>query len=406
MFSKSGARKIFNTLKEKVKLIRMTTVPISMNIILKGQLSFINQFYEVIGVTGDDSKHFGQIRMREGIRMHPINMERNISLIKDMLSIIKLYYFFINERPAIVHTQTPKAGLLGMVAAWFAGVPVRLHTVGGMPLMGTKGFKRWLLKVMERLTYACAHRVYPNSTGLMNIIVNEKLCHQNKLKVLANGGSNGVDTEYFDPAVFENQELSKAIVREKYGFTEKDFIFLFVGRMAIEKGFSELVAAFEEIQKVEFNRVPKLLLIGTFERHYGVLGNQLKERIESNSDIVTLGRFDDVRPFYWLSDIYVFPSYREGFPNTLLEAGAMGLPIIATDINGCNEIVADGINGLLIAPKSSDELFQAMKKSIDLKLSFNTVQKNRMIIEQKFKSAILWEELLEQYGKFCLEKSL
>ncbi|MCX8491160.1 MAG: glycosyltransferase family 4 protein [Cyclobacteriaceae bacterium] len=393
-------------MKEKVKLIRMTTVPISMNIILKGQLSFINQFYEVIGVTGYDTKHFEECKNREGIRMQVVEMSRTISVFKDFQSLIKLFLFFKKEKPGIVHSHTPKAGLLGMLAAWLANVPVRLHTVGGMPLTETKGFKRMLLSAMERLTYACAHRIYPNSLGLLKIIQQENFCPNHKLHVLANGSSNGVNVDYFNPEALGNPEEVRTIWRSKMNVNPTALVFCFVGRIAREKGITELIEAFDQLRNTFREQEFKLLLIGLFEKMYGALTTDIQHIIRSHPDIIAPGRFDDVRPYYLLSDVYVFPSYREGFPNTLLEAGAMGLPIIATNINGCNEIVTEGVNGLLIAPKRSDELFQAMKKVIDPKFRKDMGQRSRMIIEEKFKRTILWDELLEQYDKYCLEKGL
>ena len=131
--------------KSKPKLVRITTVPISMNIILKGQLEFMNKYFEVVGVTGYDEKHFNDCRDREGIRMEVVEMSRTINIIKDIKSLILLYFLFRREKPQIVHSHTPKAGLLGMLAAQLARVPIRLHTVGGMPLTEAKGVKRKLL---------------------------------------------------------------------------------------------------------------------------------------------------------------------------------------------------------------------------------------------------------------------
>lgn len=384
----------------KPKLIRITTVPVSMNIILKGQLAFMNQYFQVIGVSAWHPKHFPEIAEREGIDMVQVKMARGISLWKDIKAMFSLYFLFRRERPTIVHTQTPKAGLVGMIAAWLARVPVRLHTVGGLPLLGTSGFKRVLLVFLERLTYRCALRVYPNSNGLQEILVKEKLAHLHKFKVLGNGGSNGVNTSFFDSQ--EVKHLTRPKLRNQFGIAEDTFVFLFVGRMAAEKGFAELLDAFEKLQQKYGAGKIKLLLIGTFEEDHGVLSQDLKNRILTNPDIVKPGRFDDVRPFYFLSDVYVFPSYREGFPNTLLEAGAMGLPIIATDINGCNEIITSGKNGILIPIKNTSALLEAM-----VELMTNTTKREQLAAEarrtivEKFSREILWEALLREYKDFA-----
>lgn len=387
------------TIQKKNKLIRITTVPVSMNIILKGQLAFMNQYFRVIGVSAWHPKHFPEIKEREGIDMIHVKMARGISLWRDIIALLNLYILFRKEKPTIVHTQTPKAGLVGMVAAWFARVPVRLHTVGGLPLLGTTGLKRNLLVFLERLTYRCALRVYPNSNGLKSILVKEKLTHERKLKVLGNGGSNGVNTNFFDPK--EMKHLTRSMLRNQLSITDEAFVFLFVGRMAEEKGFAELIDSFEKLQQKYNAAKIKLLLIGTFEEDHGVLNQELKNRILTNPDIIKPGRFDDVRPFYLLSDVYVFPSYREGFPNTLLEAGAMELPIIATDINGCNEIVVHGQNGVLIPVKDSSALLGAMDELMTNKTKRNQfVAEARKIIVSKFSHEVMWNALLKEYKEF------
>jgi glycosyltransferase involved in cell wall biosynthesis len=377
-----------------------------MNIILRGQLKFLNQYFQVIGATGFDQKHFVEIGKREGIKMINVEMARDISPLKDLAALWKLFKVFQAEKPLIVHTQTPKAGLLGMVAARLAGVPIRLHTVGGLPLLGASGLKRKVLNAMERITYSCAHKVYPNSKGLKNIILDLNFCNSRKLKVLANGGSNGVDTDYFYPEFDGDPAAARRRLRQQYNVDLNDFVFLFVGRIAREKGIEELVTSFENLQRQTPNQRLRLMFIGTFEEFYGAIGETLKNRIRNNPGILHLGRFDDVRPFYLISDVYVFPSYREGFPNTLLEAGAMGLPAIATNINGCNEIISEGLNGILIPPQQAQPLETAMKTMIvDEGKRKEIASRSRKVIEEKFKRQVLWHALLEEYEILARSKS-
>jgi glycosyltransferase involved in cell wall biosynthesis len=379
----------------KPKILRIVTAPISMNIILKGQLAYMNQHFEVVGVTAYDEKHFNEIKNREGIRMHAVSLARAISPLQDLKALWQIIRIIRHERPDIVHSHTPKAGLLGMLAAWLLRVPVRMHTVGGMPLMEVTGLKRRLLNLLERITYGCAHRVYPNSKGLFEFIVEQKFCPPTKLKVLANGGSNGINTDHFSPDFWPNALEERQKMRQSLGITESDLVFCFVGRIAREKGMGELLTAFERLQK---HHSIKLILVGTFEKHYGVLDAQVVQAIENNPDILFLGRFDDVRPYYALSDVFVFPTYREGFPNALLEAGAMQLPCIATDINGCNEIVQHRRNGLLIPPKSEVALHDAMLEMIaqpDERTQL--AQQARQDIVAMFRREFVWNSLLEEY---------
>jgi len=382
---------------KKPKLVRITTVPVSMNIILKGQLQFMNQFFEVIGVTGYDEKHFEDVRKREGIRMEDIKMERRIAPFADLMSLWNLYRFLKKEQPEVVHTHTPKAGLLGMLAAWLARVPVRLHTVAGMPLMEVKGPKRILLNVIEKITYACAHKVYPNSKGLKDFILDQEFCAPQKLKVIANGASNGVNTAIFKPDFVENHHQYRRDLRMKLGIPPDYIVLGFVGRIAREKGMQELFDAFSVLQK-EGKYKLKMVLIGLFEKQYGQLGEELEDQLQNHPDIHALGRFDDVRPYYLISDIFVFPSYREGFPNAVMEAGAMGLPSIVTDINGCNEIVVDGENGIIIPPKNSEKLKVALQQLLDDAAGRDRIAKKaRPRIEDYFRRELIWESLLEEY---------
>lgn len=391
--------------RNKPKLIRLTTVPISMNIILRGQLAFMNNFFEVVGVTGWDDKHFMECSAREGIRMHAVQMARTISIGKDLVALWKLYSFFKKEKPTIVHTHTPKAGLLGMVAAYLARVPVRLHTVGGMPLLEVTGRRRLILNFTERLTYACAHKVYPNSAGLKQIIEDHKFCDEGKLTVIGNGGSNGVDLENFNPHFAGERTKVINEYRTRLGIDPDALVFLFVGRIAREKGIHELLQAFTGLRNFYPHKNLKLLLIGPFEKAYGVLDEKIKDQIQTDRDIIAPGRFDDVRPYYLLSDVYVFPSYREGFPNTLLEAGAMELPSIVTNINGCNEIVDDDVNGLIIPAKDSNALFQAMAAMIDDEKRMSLSAKARAVIASKFGREIVWNGLLNEYQSLVKIKS-
>jgi glycosyltransferase involved in cell wall biosynthesis len=369
---------------------------VSMNIILKGQLAFMNQYFDVVGVTGYHEKHVRDIVSREGVRVHTIEIARAISPWRDMVALWKLYRFFRLERPDMVHTHTPKAGLLGMLAAWLARVPVRLHTVAGLPLMEVTGIRRVVLNIAERVTYFCAHRIYPNSRGLHKVILDSHFCDAEKLKVLANGASNGINVDFFKPDYAGDLSANRQSLRKQYGVHEHEIVFCLVSRIAREKGIKELLEAFLSMRTA--GMPIKLLLIGTFEEHYGKPDEETKSIISTHPDIISPGRFDDVRPFYSMSDIYVFPSYREGFPNSLMEAGAMGLPSIATDINGCNEIIEPGVNGILIPVKSVDALQREMTRLVqDVPLRKQLASAARPMITERFNRELIWKAMLEDY---------
>ncbi len=380
------------------KLIRITTVPISFKVLLKGQLRFMaSNGFDVKGVSSE-GEELKEVRENEGIVMEAINMSRKITPFQDLKSLWEMWNFLRKEKPQIVHTHTPKAGIIGMLAARLAGVPHRLHTVAGLPLMEATGIKRKILNFVEKLTYSSATRVYPNSKGLYDFILQNNFTQSNKLKIIANGSSNGINTTFFSPD--QVSETEWVALREKLNIQPDDFVFVFVGRIVSDKGINELIKAFSELQAVENNELMgiKLLLVGGLENDLDPLNPETLAEINQNKDIISVGFQQDVRPFFAISDALAFPSYREGFPNVVMQAGAMGLPSIVSDINGCNEIIVEGENGLIIPPKNVEKLKEKMltlagDKNLYIKLKENS----RRMIENRYEQSVVWNALLEEY---------
>jgi len=380
----------------KNKLIRITTIPISLEKLLSGQLRFMNSYYDVIAVSSDKEK-LEKLGVSQKVAVFPLEMTRQITPLKDILAVFKLYLFLKKNKPLVVHTHTPKAGIVGMLAAKLARVPVRLHTVAGLPLLETIGFKRKILNNIEKLTYSCATKVYPNSYGLLDIIKQNNFCKSKKLKVIANGSSNGIDTNYFHPDLISNGQ--KISLKSTLLLKENDFVFLFVGRLVKDKGINELIVAFEKLQTE--NQNIKLLLVGNFEDDLDPLFTTTINSINTNSNIILTGFQNDVRPYFAVSNCLVFPSYREGFPNVVLQAGAMELPSIVSDINGCNEIVQENYNGLIIPAKNENALFEAMKKMVIETTLVNKMKTNcRLMIVSKYDQKLVWEAILLEYRTF------
>ena len=377
----------------KPTLIRITTVPLSLEKLLTGQLHFMSSFYNVIAVSSDNES-LEKYGVSENIEVFPLEMTRQITPLQDLIAVVKLYFFFKKANPFIVHTHTPKAGIVGMLASKLAGVPNRLHTVAGMPLLEQTGIKRKVLDFVEKLTYSFATKVYPNSFKLKEIIIQNKYCSEKKLKVLANGSSNGIDSSYFDNSHFSQKYRDN--LKKELGIKPSDFIFIFVGRLVTDKGINELVCAFLEIQKSI--KDSKLLLVGPYEQELDPLKEETLNHINSNASIHVLGYQKEVRSYFAISDCLVFPSYREGFPNVVLQAGAMGLPSIVTNINGCNEIIMDGKNGIVIPVKDSNALYFAMKKIIEERTLRVYLQENsRPNIISRFEQKVVWEAILAEY---------
>jgi len=372
-------------------------VPLSLKVLLKGQLRFMaSNGFDVKGVSSE-GEELREVHENEGIAVEAITMSRKITPFQDLKSLWEMWNFLRKEKPQIVHTHTPKAGIIGMLAARLAGVPHRLHTVAGLPLMEATGTKRKILNFVEKLTYSSATRVYPNSKGLYDFILQNNFTQSNKLKIIANGSSNGIDTTFFSPD--QVTELERVTLREKLNIQPDDFVFVFVGRIVSDKGINELIKAFSELQTVENKPAGiKLLLVGGLENDLDPLNPETLAEINQNKDIISVGFQQDVRSFFAIADALVFPSYREGFPNVVMQAGAMGLPSIVSDINGCNEIIIEGENGLIIPSKNVEKLKEKMltlakDKNLYTKLKGNS----RRMIENRYEQSVVWNALLEEY---------
>jgi glycosyltransferase involved in cell wall biosynthesis len=374
----------------KPKLIRTSTIALSLDYLLKGQLSFLNHHYEVVAVSGQDA-HLENVAQREGVRTINVEMQRAIRPLQDLVSLWKLFWVFKKEKPQIVHSITPKAGLLSMLAAKMAGVPIRIHTFTGLIFPSKKGMLQQLLIAMDRLLCWAATNIIPEGNGVKNDLITYKITAK-PLVVLANGNVNGIDTHYFSPEVIpakEKENLRKALQLEP-----SDFVYVFVGRLVGDKGINELVAAFKNLSNADV----KLLLVGPYEKELDALKAATLQEIEQNKNILTVGFQQDVRAYFAISDVLVFPSYREGFPNVVMQAGAMGLPSIVTNINGCNEIITEGVNGTIIPVKDAEAIYIAMKKMIN-EVDFRShLQYNaRQIIVSRYEQKVVWEAILAEY---------
>ncbi len=376
------------------KLIRVTTVPISLGKLLQGQLKFMSQYYEIIGVSSSGDDQLDIVSENEEVPVIPVEMTRKITPLQDLKAVYQLYKIFKKEKPTIVHSHTPKAGTLSMIAAKMAGVPHRLHTIAGLPLLEAKGSKRILLDTVEKITYGCATKIYPNSTGLHTIVTDNKYTSSKKLKVIGNGSSNGIDTSFFDPSLYSEEE--NVVLSKSLGIDPNDIVIVFVGRLVTDKGINELIRAFKKINEIHTN--VKLLLVGTYEKDLDPLLPDIEKEINTNTNIIMVGWQDDVRPYFAISDLLAFPSYREGFPNVVMQAGAMGLASIVTDINGCNEIVTDGENGKIIPVKDTEALFNSIKILVeDHELRKNIAARARASITSRYERTYIWKELLKEY---------
>jgi glycosyltransferase involved in cell wall biosynthesis len=373
------------------KLIKVSTVPMSLDTFCEGQLKMLSQHYEVVAVSSPD-KELETIREREGVRTVAVAMERHISIFKDIASLVNMIRVFRRERPDIVHSMTPKAGLISMLAARITGVPVRMHTYTGLVFPTATGMKQKILIWMDKLLCACATYINPEGNGVKNDLIKFGITKK-PLHIIANGNVRGINLNYYS----RTEDVMKRASALK---DDSRFTFCFVGRLVGDKGLNELVEAFEKLKDNGISNI-RLLMVGPKEANLDPLKHDTLEIMDEDSDIMLCGNQSDVRPYYAASDAFVFPSYREGFPNTVLEAGAMGLPSIVTDINGSNEIISDKENGLIIPSHDADALYRAMKYFVENKDEIGRMgTKAREVIEQKFEQGMIWGELLKVYQSF------
>lgn len=382
------------------KLIRVSTVAVSLDILLRGQLSFLKNYFNVIAISGND-EHLKNVSQREKVKTIAITISRKISIINDIISLIKLYFIFKKEKPQIVHSITPKAGLLSMLAARLVGVPIRIHTFTGLIFPYRTGVMFHLLKLMDRITCRMATHIIPEGEG-----VKCHLLHYNITKkpiyVLANGNVNGVNPLYFST---ESVPEKRQDLREMYSYLNTDIIFVFVGRLVVDKGIVELIDAFLSLT-LRYSNI-QLLLVGPFESKLDPLPEATLQTMNNHPKIKNVGFQEDIRPFLKMSDALVLPSYREGFPNVLLQAGAMGLPCVVTNISGCNEVIHHKENGLIVKLKDKNDLLLAMEELINnSELRIQLGAQSRPKICKEYTNDIVWNAQLEFYKKCINEKTI
>lgn len=378
-----------------MKIIRACTVSMSLGFV-EGMLPDLKKKYEVV-LLSSPGPEMETIVKKYGVKTIAIPMERHISLKKDIVSLYKLIKVFRRERPQMVHSMTPKAGLLCMVAAWLTKVPVRIHTFTGLVFPTAQGLKRKILMLTDTITCACATHIIPEGEGVKADLQNNKITSK-PLKVLGYGNVKGIDMTRFS--------RREPVMKIAEGLRNPDvFTFLFVGRIVRDKGINELVAAFKRLNE-EFPKT-RLWLVGFFEENLDPVSTMTKSTIENNKSIEAVGEQsgDSLLAYYAASDCFVFPSYREGFPNTVIEAGAMDLPCIVTDINGSREIICQGENGIIIPSKNEEMLYKSMKQMLTDKNGREFMANNaRRMIADRFEQTYVRQCLYNYYEEVLSHK--
>ncbi|MBD9484615.1 glycosyltransferase family 4 protein [Pseudomonas sp. PDM14] len=385
--------------KAKKKLLVVTTVPETLSTILKGQPAFLARHFDLRLATslGDEVI---LITSNEGLELSIVPMVRGISPVRDLLSVMRMIVLLRQMRPDAVHSYTPKAGLVTMIAAWLCRVPVRIHTFTGLIFPTASGAKQKLLIWIDRLICACATRVVPEGQGVAQDLRRFGITHK-PLQVIGSGNIAGVDTAYFNPADTHSVERAQTL-RSALGIADSAFVFCFVGRLNRDKGLLELVRAFEQLDGGQ------LLLVGAHDQT-APLDARTRQVLDEHPRIHHVGFQEDIRAALLSADVLVLPSYREGFPNVLLQAGSMSLPVIASDINGCNEIVTPSLNGWLVPARDSEALRLAMQVAMETSEEglIAMGQEARLNVKACFEQEAHWQRMVEFYqGELSREASV
>lgn len=370
----------------KNKIIRAVTVPQSLGFCREVMIKMRAMGYDMVAVTSPGPE-LDELRDKDGFHCVEVPMQRHISVVNDLKSLIRMIRVFRKEKPQVVHSMTPKAGMICMVAAWLTRVPVRIHTFTGLVWPTATGLKRKILMITDRLTCACATYVIPEGQGVLNDLKNGGITKK-PMRVLGYGNVMGVDMERFSPARFKATKNPDM------------FTFVFVGRIVGDKGINELVEAFVKLHDKHENT--RLVLVGKYEHELDPVSDKTRKLIDTNDGIDACGPKygDDLLQMYVNADCFVMPSYREGFPNTVLEAGAMGLPSIVTDINGSREIIENGKNGLIVPSKNANALYDAMERMLTDDKAREILKSNaRQIIESRFEKNFVQKCQIEFYER-------
>lgn len=366
----------------------------ALRYLLPGQMRYMrSNDFDVLMISAD-GKELNDVIKNEECRHIIVPMTRKITPFRDLQCLFQLIRIFRRENPDIVHTHTPKAGLLGMLAARYCGIKVRIHTVAGLPMMVEKGFKYQLLKFTEKITAAAANHVWPNSNSLLQYIIEHRLADPKKLQVIGKGSTNGINTDFFCRASLDENIINATKTTVQYSAENK--YLLFIGRLVVDKGIVELVKVFAALQQT--NPSLKLILVGGYEEKLDPLPAATLKEIETNASIIHINWTDDVKYYMSLADYFVFPSHREGFPNVVLQAGAMELPVICSHIGGNIDIVTHSATGLIFECGNEQQLLQSIERALANGEEMQSMAKKlREEIIENYRRENTWQNILEAY---------
>jgi len=375
-----------------IKLVHIVANPITLKF-LDGQITYMQKRDINISLISSPVNIDTISYPQKTVHHFPVLIKETISPVADLIACYNIYRILIKVKPTIVHAHTPKASLLGLIAAIIARIPIKIFHVHGLISYSKKGLTRSLYIFIEKITCKLATKVFCVSHGLRNYIIDNNICPPNKIVVFGNGSINGIDTRSFNPNKYTS--IMKINIKQKLHIPSKAFVIGFVGRMVRDKGIETLLSAWQTI-KARFPHT-YLLFVGDFEQS-DRLPNAIRSQILSDTHIIITHWVKDVRSLYAIMDVLVLPSLREGMPYSLLEAQAMEIPVIASDISGCNEIIKNGINGYVVPIHTPRLLYSAITKYISSRMLHNKHgDAGRLGVKKLFAQDVIWSETYKEY---------
>jgi glycosyltransferase involved in cell wall biosynthesis len=377
------------------RIVYIATASDFPKVLLGGQFAFMRSRGMDVVVVASPGPALTALESQEQVRTVGIPVEREIRPAKDLVSAFRLYRLLRELAPDIVNAGTPKAAMLGLLAARFARVSVRIYTLHGLRLETTRGLKRWVLKAAERLTSGCAQQVICVSQSLESEYLGQRLAAPGKTTVLGDGSANGVSLERFSRAAIGG-DRGRAL-RLQLGIGMTDFVIGYLGRFTRDKGIVDLYEAFARIAADGAN--VRLLLVGRFEDG-DPLPEEYVERIRRHPKIVTVDFVSDPAPYYGVIDLLALPSFREGFPTIVIEAAAAGVPSVGYRVTGLVDAIVDGHTGTLVAVGAREALAAVLRRYLeDEHLRRQHGEAALARARSLFANTTVWSNLLSEYRR-------
>ncbi|PSL40794.1 glycosyl transferase family 4 [Planomicrobium soli] len=368
--------------------------------LLRGQMAFLKQQGYEVRMLCSAGGNVEKFEKREGVKVSVVNIEREISLLKDLKSLIACIRVIQQEKPDIVSAGTPKAGLVVMLASFLCGVPIRIYNVLGLRLETTRGLKKLILLMAEKIAATAATNLLAVSPSLKDQLINLGIANEEKIRILGQGSFNGFDIESF--RLTEELRAEVEAKKAEHGVTDKHTVLGYVGRITKDKGIEEMVESFLTLNKIHPNL--RLMIVGDYEEGDPV-SNATRLTIEKNENIIHAHYQEDPVPYYYLMNIFVFLTKREGFGNVSVEAALAGMPVIAADVTGARDTIVNGETGFLVDPTDPKEVANKLDLLItDLDLREHLAANGKKRAEENFANETVWQEMNVFYHELLAEK--